>query len=179
MPLDAADLGDARAAVLVEQHEVALFAGSIRSNVLAGVTVAPSPAALTEALLACAGDDVVGAHPDGLERHITDRGRSLSGGQRQRLGLARALLARPPVLVLHDPTTAVDAVTEETIAAGLVRFRHGPDNSSDATIVVTSSPAILGLADRVLVVDGGRVISESTHAQLAENDERYREQVLR
>jgi putative ABC transport system ATP-binding protein len=179
IPLDEADLGDARAAVLVEQHDVALFAGSIRSNVLAGVTGTPSEAELTEALLACAGDDVVGAHPDGLERDITDRGRSLSGGQRQRLGLVRALLARPPVLVLHDPTTAVDAVTEETIAAGLVRFRHGPGESGGATVVVTSSPAILGLADRVLVVDGGRVIRESTHADLAHDDERYREQVLR
>jgi len=182
--VDDADLGDARAAVLVEQHEVALFAGTIRSNLLAGVGAvggvggAPSEATLTEALLACAGDDVVGAHPAGLERHITDRGRSLSGGQRQRLGLARALLAQPPVLVLHDPTTAVDAVTEETIAAGLVRFRHGA-GGSDATVVVTSSPAILGLADRVLVVDDGRVISESTHAELAEDDERYRDQVLR
>jgi len=179
VPLDEADLGDARAAVLVEQHDVALFAGSIRSNVLAGVTDAPAEAVLTEALLACAGDDVVGAHPDGLERELTDRGRSLSGGQRQRLGLVRALLARPPVLVLHDPTTAVDAVTEETIAAGLVRFRHGADGASDATVVVTSSPAILGLADRVLVIDDGRVISESTHAELARDDERYREQVLR
>lgn len=180
VPLDEADLGDARAAVLVEQHDVALFAGTIRSNVLAGVSGVLSEAALTDALLACAGDDVVGAHPDGLERHITDRGRSLSGGQRQRLGLVRALLARPPVLVLHDPTTAVDAVTEETIAAGLVRFRHGPGgSSSDTTVVVTSSPAILGLADRVFVVDNGRVIGESTHAELADNDERYREQVLR
>jgi putative ABC transport system ATP-binding protein len=179
VPLDEADLGDARAAMLVEQHDVALFAGTIRSNVLAGVTGIPSEAELAQALLACAGDDVVGAHPDGLERDITDRGRSLSGGQRQRLGLVRALLARPPVLVLHDPTTAVDAVTEETIAAGLVRFRHGAGESSGATVVVTSSPAILGLADRVLVVDGGRVIRESTHADLARDDERYREQVLR
>jgi len=179
IPADEADLGDARSAVLVEQHEVALFAGTIRSNLLAGVGATPSEAALTEALLACAGDDVIGAHPDGLERHITDRGRSLSGGQRQRLGLARALLAHPPVLVLHDPTTAVDAVTEETIAAGLVRFRHGGDGSSGATVVVTSSPAILGLADRVLVVDDGRVIRQSTHAELAADDERYREQVLR
>lgn len=179
IPVDDADLGEARSAVLVEQHEVALFAGTIRSNLQAGVGVMPSEEALTEALLACAGDDVVGAHPDGLERNITDRGRSLSGGQRQRLGLTRALLAHPPVLVLHDPTTAVDAVTEETIAAGLVRFRHGSDGSSDATVVVTSSPAILGLADRVVVVDAGRVIRLSTHTELVEDDERYRGQVLR
>ncbi len=186
--LDEAALVDARTAVLVEQHDVALFAGTIRSNVLAGVADV-DPARLSAALVASAADDVVAAHPDGLEREIVDRGASLSGGQRQRLGLTRALLARPPVLVLHDPTTAVDAVTEETIAAGLVAFRHGvgasegsdgPGGSAGAaTIVVTSSPAILGHTDRVLVVRGGVIAATGTHESLARDDDRYREQVLR
>lgn len=182
--LDDAVLSDARGAVLVEQHDVALFAGTIRSNVLAGVPdglpVADLAEELAAALAACAGDDVVGAHPDGLDREITDRGASLSGGQRQRLGLARALLARPPVLVLHDPTTAVDTVTEETIAEGLVTFRHRRAGAADAaTVVVTTSPAILGQADRVIVVRNGTVTHTSTHAALAESDDHYREQVLR
>ena len=85
-------------------------------------------------------------------------GTNLSGGQRQRVALARALLADPPVLVLHDPTTSVDPVTESVIADGLARLR-----ADRIAVLVTASPILLNAADRVVVLRRGRVIAEGTH----------------
>ena len=116
--------------------------------------------------------------PTGWTTVVAERGASLSGGQRQRLALARALLARPPVLVLHDPTTAVDAVTEHAIAQGIRALRHGP-GSGFATIVITSSPALLAATDRVVVLGDGAVAAEGAHAELGADDETYRQMVLR
>ncbi|MCP3812152.1 ABC transporter ATP-binding protein/permease, partial [Mycobacteriaceae bacterium Msp059] len=88
-------------------------------------------------------------------------------GQRQRLTLARALAADPDILVLHDPTTAVDAVTEQAIADGIRRLRPP---SGRTTLIVTSSPALLATADRVVVVADGRVRAEGTHRELTDSD---------
>ncbi|GLU49521.1 ATP-binding cassette domain-containing protein [Nocardiopsis ansamitocini] len=178
VPLERISLDAARRAVLVEPHEVDLFEGSLRSNVLVGAPESTEDA-LDSALRASAGNEAVSAHPDGLDHRITDRGTVLSGGQRQRLGLARALVARPSVLVLDEPTTAVDAMTEESIAEGLRLARHGAEaDAAYGTIVLTSSPALLARADRVLVVAGGAVVGEGTHAELA-GDPDYRKAVLR
>jgi putative ABC transport system ATP-binding protein len=117
---------------------------------------------------------VVALHPDGLDHPVTERGASLSGGQRQRLALARALFARPSVLVLHDPTTAVDAATEHAIARGLRTFRDGL-----STIVVTNSPALLAATDRIVVLSGGAVTAEGDHVGLAASHDDYRKAVLR
>jgi len=161
-----------RRVVLVEQHDVSLFEGSLRENLSVGAVLSDSE--LAAAVAAAAAEDVVDVHPDGLDHSVADRGSSLSGGQRQRIGLARALLADRPVLVLHDPTTAVDAMTEELIAERLVARRAGR-----STLVVTSSPALLGKADRVVVLDEGRVARVGSHAELVEADETYRKAVLR
>ncbi|MFF5228910.1 ABC transporter transmembrane domain-containing protein [Dactylosporangium sp. NPDC000521] len=151
--------------------DVAAAAGTDAANADA---TAPGDQDLREALAASAADQVVAEHPDGIQRHVAERGATLSGGQRQRLALARALLARPPILVLHDPTTAVDTVTEHSIARAVRALRQG-----STTVVVTSSPAVLAVADRVVVVDGGRVSVEGGHAELGATHDDYRKVVLR
>lgn len=169
-------LTEARRTVLVEPHNTDLFAGTVRSNVIAGRDRADHE--LDRILTASAATDVVAMHESGLDHAVTDRGASLSGGQRQRVALARALSVSAPVLVLHDPTTAVDAVTEHAIAAGIKELRHTGD-VAQTTVLITTSPALLAVTHRVLVVDAGRVVAEGTHHDLAASDERYRETVLR
>ncbi len=168
-PVEELDIDLVRRSLLVEQHDTDLFEGTLRTNLLAGRSATDSE--LDAAVSAAAASDVVS---EGLDLPVADRGRTLSGGQRQRLGLARALLAEPPVLVLHDPSTAVDAVTEESLASGLAEARAGM-----ATLVLTSSPALLGRMHRVLVVSEGAVTTDGRHAELAENDPAYQEAVLR
>ncbi|WP_307869199.1 ABC transporter ATP-binding protein [Nocardiopsis sp. B62] len=187
-PVNDLDLTSLRRTVLVEEHGSVLFEGTLRSNLAvsrASRDDRATPAApvtgddaLLTALAAAAAEDLVSGHPDGLDRPVTDRAANLSGGQRQRVALARALFADPPVLVLHDPTTAVDAVTEAAIAQGTVdlRARRSPGG---ATLVIASSPALLARADRVVVLREGRVHAEGTHARLAEDDPHYREAILR
>ncbi|TCK22561.1 ABC transporter ATP-binding protein [Pseudonocardia endophytica] len=150
----------ARSAVLVAAHDAHLFAGTVRENVLAGAPGAEPDPALT----AAQADQVVEALPRGHETEIAARGSSLSGGQRQRIALARALAAEPPVLVLHDPTTAVDAVTESRIADGLAALRR-----DRTTIVITTSPALLAVTDRAVVLRDGRIVGDGTHAELLDD----------
>ncbi|MGB6274895.1 MAG: ABC transporter ATP-binding protein, partial [Rhodococcus sp. (in: high G+C Gram-positive bacteria)] len=152
------------------------FAGTVRSNVTAGRE--RPDAELDVVLQASAATDVVELHAAGLDHAVTDRGASLSGGQRQRVALARALSVDAPVLVLHDPTTAVDAVTEHAIARGIAELRH-TERASQTTILITTSPALLSVTHRVLVIDDGRVVAEGTHHDLASSDAQYKETVLR
>lgn len=174
-PIDQLTVDSLRSRVVVSHHHVDLFEGTLRS------AIDPSRAlddeALQAVLDASAASDVVGLHPDGLEQPITAGGSTFSGGQRQRIALARALATRAPILVLAEPTTAVDAVTEQRIADGIRGIRH-PAGSVLTTVVVTSSPALLASADRVLLVSEGRVVADGTHHQLAERDD-YQAVVLR
>ncbi|MEC3981391.1 ABC transporter ATP-binding protein, partial [Amycolatopsis sp. H20-H5] len=164
--LSTVDPSRVREVVLVAAHDAALFEGTLTANVGASPDAA-------EAMTASAADEVAAALPRGAATMVTERGRSLSGGQRQRVALARALAAGAPVLVVHDPTTAVDTVTEARIAAGLARLRRGR-----TTILVTTSPALLAVTDRVIVLDGGAVAAQGTHAALVHERADYREAVL-
>ncbi|MGH3931682.1 MAG: ATP-binding cassette domain-containing protein, partial [Pseudonocardiaceae bacterium] len=130
-------------------------------------------AGIESALSVAAVDEVAQSLPRGVDTVISERGRSLSGGQRQRVALARALVTDAPVLLVHDPTTAVDAVTEARIAAGIREARRGR-----TTIMVTTSPALLAVTDRVVVLDGGTITVEGRHADLVGEHESYRAAVL-
>lgn len=167
--------GERRRNLLVEHHQGDLFSGTLGSNLTISGESADS-AAVHRALEASCALDVIELYTDGLNHPVVERGASLSGGQRQRWTLARALAADPDVLVLHDPTTAVDAVTEHAIADGIHRLRSAQHRT---TIVLTSSPALLAAADRVVLISEGRVQGEGTHGDLVDAHSRYRELVAR
>ncbi|MEU5404271.1 ABC transporter ATP-binding protein [Streptomyces sp. NPDC005963] len=161
---------DVRTAVLVAEHDADLFEGTLLGNVMAAAGSADTAA---RAMVASGADEVARSLHQGAATAVTERGRSLSGGQRQRVALARALAADAPILVLHDPATAVDAVTEAKIAAGLREIRAGR-----TTVVLTTSPALLATTDRVVFIEGGRVLATATHGDLVRDHPVYRTAVL-
>jgi putative ABC transport system ATP-binding protein len=164
--LDALTLDDLRRTVLVSFHDAALFPGTIAENVGGNE---PESAART-----AAADQVISTLPNGWRSPVGEDARNLSGGQRQRLALARALAARPAVLVLHDPTTAVDAATEDAIARNLATCRKGL-----TTLIVTASPALLSRCDRVVYCGPADRTTVGTHADLLRTDTSYRSLVSR
>ena len=170
----ARSLGPAR--MLVAPHDVDLFEGTIGSNITMVVADERSDAAdeadhppiPAEVLTASGADELLDLVDGGLDYRIQELGGNLSGGQRQRVALARALNAAPQILVLAEPTTAVDAVTEARIADGLCRLRRR--TREQATIILTSSPAFLAAADTVVYrpTSGPPLIGR--HADLLEAD---------
>lgn len=168
-----------RAGVHVEPHRPDVFAGSLAENLALG---RPSPQAAdadpTAAVEAAGAREFVDAQPAGLDEHVRDRGLSLSGGQRQRLVLARALHTDPEVLVLLEPTTSVDSMTEQVVADGIRALRHGPGAPVRTTVVVTSSPALLARTDRVVLVRGEAAPVLGTHHGLLAHHDDYRGRVL-
>ncbi|MDG4797862.1 ABC transporter ATP-binding protein [Micromonospora sp. WMMD1082] len=172
VPLAGIALDEVRARILVADHDSYLFAGTLREilRTRAGL----GDADLRAALRTASAEDVVDAHPDGLAMPVSARARTLSGGQRQRVRLARALLAEPDVLILVDPTSAVDAHTEARIAQRLRAARAGR-----TTIVLTTSPLLLGPADTVAHLYAGRIAAVGTHVDLLEQAPSYRALVSR
>ncbi|MEV5874700.1 ABC transporter ATP-binding protein [Streptomyces sp. NPDC052101] len=176
--LDELPLDSARTAVLVQDKDPVLLSGTLRELLdvpASGVVRA------ADALAAAQCDDVLDALVQGsldatdpMDARITERGRSLSGGQRQRLALARSLITDPEVLVLDEPTSAVDSHTEARIADGLHRLRSGR-----TTVVFTSSPLLLDRADRVALVHEGEVVAVGVHRELIDSEPRYRAVVTR
>jgi ABC-type multidrug transport system fused ATPase/permease subunit len=184
--LDALPLAAARAVVLVQDKDPVLLSGTLDEllAVPSSGRVAPREAlaaaqcgdVLASLLQSLPGGAAAGGGPDGdpMRARITERGRSLSGGQRQRLALARSLVADPEVLVLDEPTSAVDAHTEARIARGLATVRAGR-----STVVFTTSPLLLDRADLVAFLDGGRVAAAGAHQELLRAEPRYRAVVTR
>ncbi|MCX5197317.1 ABC transporter ATP-binding protein/permease [Streptomyces sp. NBC_00249] len=177
--LDALALDAARALVLVQDKDPVLLSGTLRElfDVPASGAVAPGPA-LAAAQCADVLDALLQSAPAGvldpMDARITERGRSLSGGQRQRLALARSLVTDPEVLVLDEPTSAVDSHTEARIADGIAALRTGR-----TTVVLASSPLLLDRADRVVLVHEGRALAVGTHRELLLTEPRYRAVVTR
>ncbi|MER6254565.1 ABC transporter ATP-binding protein [Streptomyces sp. NPDC001584] len=177
--LDELELDTARTVVLVQDKDPVLLSGTLRElfDVPASGAV-ESGAALDAAQCADVLDALLQSAPDGVEdpmdARITERGRSLSGGQRQRLALARSLATDPEVLVLDEPTSAVDSHTEARIADGIAALRAGR-----TTVVLASSPLLLDRADRVVLIDGGTVAAVGTHRELLQREPRYRAVVTR
>ncbi|GAA4522608.1 ABC transporter transmembrane domain-containing protein [Nonomuraea ferruginea] len=150
---------EVRARVLVADNGARLFTGTLRAEL--DVRGTATPELISRALHAACAEDIVEALPGGLDAQVAEAGREFSGGQQQRLRLARALLADPEVLILVEPTSAVDAHTEARIADRLAAARRGR-----ATLVCTTSPLVLGRVDHVIYVEDGRVQAEGTHRDL-------------
>ncbi len=172
MPLADMPLDEVRARILVADHDSYIFGGTLRDILV--VRRRTGDAEIWAALRAASAEDVVGALPHGLATLVSTRARTLSGGERQRVRLARALLAEPEVLILLEPSSAVDAHTEARIARRLREARSGR-----TTVVLTTSPLMLGHADTVALLDDGRIVATGTHAELVERDAAYRALVHR
>jgi ATP-binding cassette subfamily B protein len=171
--LDGIDLRDIplstlRGAVGYVPQEAVLFSGTISENIRFAREWITAESVRRAAHLARLGKDLAG-FTDGLETRVGVRGVSLSGGQKQRVALARALAGEPRVLVLDDATAALDAETEEALWVELRAVLPGL-----ATLLVTHRTATLERADRILVLDRGRLIEEGTHGELARRGSVYR-----
>ena len=163
-----------RRRIVVSEADPVLFSGTLRSELDPWGRVDGDDEQLHAAIAVANAEDVVETLPEGLDANVEERGRSFSGGQRQRLVLARALLSDAEVLVLVEPTSAVDAHTEARIALRLREARAGK-----TTVVITASPLMLDQADRVVLVEDGRVVAEGTHRELLRTSDAYRWTVTR
>jgi ABC-type multidrug transport system fused ATPase/permease subunit len=172
VPLVDLPVATVRQRIVVSETDPLLFSGTLRSE------LDPWRKADDTQVLAAVGvanaEDVLDALPERLDAPVEERGRGFSGGQRQRIVLARALLADAEVLILVEPTSAVDAHTEARIARRLRGAREGR-----TTLVVTASPLVLDQADRVVFLSGGRVAAVGTHRELLDASPAYRETVTR
>jgi ATP-binding cassette subfamily B protein len=161
-------LAELRTAVAMAFEEPVLFSASVRENVALGADDVTDEQ-VREALRVAQAEEFVDKLPWGLDTRIGEQGLSLSGGQRQRLALARAVVGRPQILVLDDPLSALDVHTEAEVEHALRSVL------ADVTaLVVAHRPSTVQLADRVAMLDGGRIVAVGTHSDLLATNEDYR-----
>jgi ATP-binding cassette, subfamily B, bacterial len=161
-------LAQLRRVVATAFEDPVLISASVRENVGLGQPEAPDDE-IWAALRVASADGFVAALPWGLSTRIGEQGLSLSGGQRQRLALARAVLGRPPVLVLDDPLSALDVHTEAEVEAALRRVLGGV-----TALVVAHRPSTVQMADRVAMLRDGVIAAVGTHRELLATDPAYR-----
>ena len=169
VPLSRLARAEVRRRIVVSDTGATLFSGRLMDRLDVN-----GRGSVTQALATTSSDDILEALPEGLDTVVSERGRTFSGGQRQRLVLARALTIDPEILVLVEPTSAVDAHTEARIAARLRAHRAGR-----TTVVTSSSPLVLDAVDEVAFLRDGRVVATGTHSDLLANNRDYRMVVTR
>jgi ABC-type multidrug transport system fused ATPase/permease subunit len=169
VPLTLLHRAEVRRRIVVSDTAATLFSGRLADRLDVNGT-----GDVDRALDTASAGDILEALPEGLETVVAERGRTFSGGQRQRLVLARALTGDPEILLLAEPTSAVDAHTEARIAARLRRHRTGR-----TTVVTTSSPLLLDAVDQVAFLRDGRVVATGRHGDLLADNPEYRRVVTR
>ena len=170
-------LSDLRGAIGFVPQEGFLFSRSIRENIACGREGATEEEIVAAASLAQLNNEIA-VFPDGYDTQVGERGVTLSGGQKQRTAIARALLAQPPILILDDPLSSVDAATEEAILAGLEKY-YG----TRTVIIVSHRLSAVQGCDRIVLLEEGRIKEEGSPAELLARGGSYaalhREQQLR
>ena len=172
LPLTTFSRESIRRAIYSQEKDPAILSGTIGSI----FSVANSGRlTIDDAMQAASSQDILDSlEGEGMGAEVVERGRTLSGGQRQRLSLARTLYVDAPIVILDDPTSAVDAHTESRIATRMVQMRQ-----ERTTVVFTNSPLILDRADRVVLLVGGHTHSDGIHSELLQSSQMYRDLVTR
>ena len=156
------DPADVRRNVGYVSQDVTLFYGTLRENITFGLPYADDTAVLAAAEMA-AMTPFINRHPRGFDMPVGERGESLSGGQRQGIGLARAVLHNAPILLLDEPTSSMDFSTEAQITANITKFAE-----NKTVILVTHRTSLLAMVNRVIVVDGGKIVADGPRDRIME-----------
>jgi ATP-binding cassette subfamily B protein len=167
VPLPQADPAEIRARMALVPQEAVLFAANARDNLRYGAWDA-SDEAIWAAARAANAEDFLRALPEGLDTFLGEGGARLSGGQRQRMAIARAVLRDAPILLLDEATSALDAESERLVQDALDHLMEGR-----TTLVIAHRLATVRAADRIIVMDGGRIVEQGTHASLTAQDGLY------
>lgn len=167
------DLDSLRGAIGIALQESVLFRGSVRDNIRYGRTAADNEE-VTAAARAAQADEFIAELAGGYDAVVGQRGVTLSGGQRQRIAIARALLVKPKVLILDDSTSALDIETEVRLQDALDQLIAGSKNATTRFIVAQRISTVL-LADKIIVLDQGRISAIGSHRQLLGTSTVYRD----
>jgi subfamily B ATP-binding cassette protein MsbA len=161
VPIAELTLASLRAQLALVSQDIVLFNDSVRANVAFGSAGESGDDAVWAALKAAALDEFVRGLPGGLDAPVGERGAKFSGGQRQRLAIARALLKNAPILLLDEATSALDSQTEREVQQALERTMQGR-----TTLVIAHRLSTIERADRIVVLEGGRIVEQGRHAEL-------------
>jgi ABC-type multidrug transport system fused ATPase/permease subunit len=162
-----------REKIAIVLQDPVLFSGTIADNLRYGRLEATLPE-IEAAARAAHAHDFVSRLPKQYDTPVAEAGGGLSGGERQRLSVARAILKNAPILILDEPTSSLDAISEEIVFAALRRLRAGR-----TTIVIAHRLSTVRDADRILVLDGGRIAAQGRHDELLQSSQLYRRMCAR